>query len=125
MLLTLPSLLTPPRLKRRKTPLLLLRPPLLPLALPTRLIRLPESAIQNGQDFSYVWTIEKDSKAVLTKVTIAGRNDGYAYIASGLQPGAQVVTDALAKLKAGGKVKTRSGKPGGDKSGDAKPERPA
>ncbi|TFU03060.1 efflux RND transporter periplasmic adaptor subunit [Polymorphobacter arshaanensis] len=101
-----------------------------PLALPTRLIRLPESAIQNGQDFSYVWTIGADSKAVLTKVTIAGRNDGYAYIASGLQPGAQVVTDALAKLKAGGKVKTRAGKqtggkPGEGKSGDAKQQRPA
>lgn len=84
-----------------------------PLALPTRLIRLPESAIQNGQDFSYVWVVGKDSSAVLNKVVIAGRIDGYAYIASGLQPGAEVVTDALAKLKAGGKVRTRAGKPEG------------
>jgi len=88
-----------------------------PLALPTRLIRLPESAIQNGQDFSYVWTIDKDSSAVLTNVTLAGRIDGYAYVASGLTPGVPVVTDALAKLKAGGKVKTRGEKAGGEKAG--------
>ncbi|MGL4542699.1 MAG: efflux RND transporter periplasmic adaptor subunit, partial [Polymorphobacter sp.] len=84
-----------------------------PLALPVPAISLPESAIQNGPDFTYVWTIDAKSQAVLTKVVIAGRSDGNAYIASGLAPGAMVVTDALAKLKAGGKVKTRAGPPGG------------
>ncbi len=81
-----------------------------PLALPTRAIRLPESAIQNGPDFIYVWTVGSKAEAVLTKVTLVGRNDGNAYIATGLKPGDVVVTDALAKLKAGSKVKTRDGK---------------
>jgi multidrug efflux system membrane fusion protein len=79
-----------------------------PVATPRRMIRLPEAAVQNGQDFTYVWTVSPDNKATLTKVVLAGRVDGNAYIASGLAPGAMVITDALAKLRDGGKVKIKT-----------------
>lgn len=96
-----------------------------PLALASRVIRLPKSAIQNGPDFNYVWVINAKSEAVLTKVVLAGRLDGNAYVASGLAPGTMVVTDALAKIKAGSKVKTRAGAPDGKRGGAAQPAGPA
>jgi RND family efflux transporter MFP subunit len=75
-----------------------------PTATSSRLIRLPESAIQNGQDFTYVWVVGADSKILLTKVVIAGRADGNAFVLNGLKPGTMVVTNALAKLREGSKV---------------------
>ena len=80
-----------------------------PLGSVARQISLPEAAIQNGPDFTFVWTVAGDGTAVLTRVVVAGRADGRAYIASGLVPGAAVVTDALAKLRAGDKVGIRRG----------------
>lgn len=74
-----------------------------------RFVRLPESALQQGQDFNFVWTVGEGNKAVLTKVEIAGRQGGQVYLAGGVAPGTLVVTDALAKLKAGGVVKARTG----------------
>lgn len=82
-----------------------------PLAASRRLIRVTESAVQNGPDFSFVWAISPGNTAILTKITVAGRSDGYAYISQGLAPGTPVVTDALAKLKAGGSVRSKPKRP--------------
>ena len=78
-----------------------------PVGEPGRLVTLPESALQNGQDFTFVWTVGAGNKVALTKVAVAGRSAGQVYLAGGLTPGTLVVTDALAKLKAGGTVKPR------------------
>lgn len=80
-----------------------------PLAGAARRIAVPEAAVQNGPDFTYVWTVAPGGTAALTKVVLAGRAKGQAYIAAGLTPGDTVVTDALAKLRAGDKVKVRDG----------------
>lgn len=86
-----------------------------PLGGTARRIAIPESAVQNGPNFTFVWTVSNEGIARLTKVVVAGRSDGKAFIASGLAPGAAVVTDALAKLREGDTVKTKSanGKGGG------------
>ena len=89
-----------------------------PLASGVPLIALPEAAIQNGRDGSFVWTVGAGNKVKMTPVTIAGRAGGTAYLASGLDSGAKVVSDALAKLKAGDAVRVKGGKrPGGGAGG--------
>jgi RND family efflux transporter MFP subunit len=93
-----------------------------PLGGGARRIAVPEAAIQNGPDFTFVWTIPTSGAATLTKVVVAGRADGKAFIASGLEPGVAVVTDALAKLREGDKVKIKGG---GQKIGGRKAPGPA
>ncbi len=78
-----------------------------PLAGARQLVGLPEAAIQNGRDGSFVWTVGADSKVAMTPVGIAGRAGGVAYLASGVAPGTRVVSDALAKLKAGDAVRVK------------------
>jgi len=87
-----------------------------PLGQGHRYLAVPEAAVQNAQDFTYVWTVGADAVVALTKVSIAGRADGRVYLTSGLAPGAHVVIDSLAKLKPGDKVRIR---------GAATPERAA
>jgi len=70
-------------------------------------IALPEAAIQTGPDFTFVWTVASDGTAALTRVVVAGRSEGRVFLASGLAPGATVVVDALAKLRAGDKVRVK------------------
>jgi RND family efflux transporter MFP subunit len=84
----------------------------LPLGASAPLIVLPEAAVQTGRDAPFVWTIGADGKVAMRDVTVAGRADGKVYIASGVTPGEQVVTDALSKLKPGDKVRTKSKMPG-------------
>lgn len=85
----------------------------LPLGAMARHIALPESAVQTGRDAPFVWTIGGDGKIAMRDVAIAGRADGKVFLASGVAPGEMIVTDALAKLRAGDKVRTRAGTPDG------------
>ena len=82
-----------------------------PLGSTRRMVTLPEAAVQNGRDGSFVWTVGPGGKVAMTPIAIAGRADGRAFVASGLTPGAQVVTDALAKLKSGDPVRIKGAKP--------------
>ncbi len=84
----------------------------MPMGAPSAQIALPESAVQTGADKPFVWLIAADGTVSMRDVAIKGRADGTAYVASGLKPGERVVTDALARLKAGDKVRTRGGPPG-------------
>ncbi len=79
-----------------------------PLGGGARRIAVPEAAVQTGPDFTFVWTVDAGGKAVLTRVVVAGRGDGKAFLASGVAPGTVVVTDALAKLRPGDPVKVRA-----------------
>ena len=112
-----------------------------PLGSPIRRIAVPEAAIQTGPDSTFVWTVNEGGAkaggggsgpsggqngggamgvAVLTPVVVAGREDGKVYIASGVAPGMLVVTDALAKLRPGDKVriKGKADGRGGDHKAD-------
>jgi multidrug efflux system membrane fusion protein len=81
----------------------------LPLGASSAMIALPEAAVQTGRDAPFVWLIGADGKVAMRDVTVAGRADGKVYLASGVAPGEQIVTDALSKLKPGDKVRTRPG----------------
>jgi multidrug efflux system membrane fusion protein len=81
----------------------------LPLGSSSPMISLPESAVQTGRDAPFVWLIGADGKVAMRDVTVAGRADGRVYLASGVAPGEQIVTDALSKLKPGDKVRTKPG----------------
>lgn len=81
----------------------------LPLGSSSQMIALPEAAVQTGRDAPFVWTIGADGKIAMRDVTVAGRADGKVYLASGVAPGEQIVTDALSKLKPGDKVRTKAG----------------
>jgi multidrug efflux system membrane fusion protein len=84
----------------------------MPLGAPVPRIALPESAVQTGRDAPFVWAIGNDGKIAMRDVTVAGRADGKVYLASGVEPGEQIVIDALSKLKPGDTVRTRGGGPG-------------
>ena len=78
-----------------------------PLGPPQAHVAVPEAAVQTGPDFTFVWTVDGAHKAVLTRVVVAGRDDGRAYLAQGVAPGMVVVTDALAKLRPGDTVRIK------------------
>jgi len=78
-----------------------------PLGTPQRLVAVTEAAVQNGRDGSFVWTVGGGNKVAMTPVSIAGRAGGRAYLASGVAPGARVITDALNKLKPGDAVRVK------------------
>ena len=69
-------------------------------------IALPEAAVQTGPDSTFVWTVA-GGKVALTPVVVAGRSDGRVFLGGGLRPGTMVVTDALAKLRPGDKVRLK------------------
>jgi multidrug efflux system membrane fusion protein len=69
-------------------------------------VALPESAVQTGRDSPFVWLIGADDTVSVRDVKVMGRADGTVFLADGLQPGERVVADALARLKAGDRVRT-------------------
>lgn len=85
---------------------------IVPLGAAVPRIALPEAAVQTGRDAPFVWAIGKDGKVQMRDVTVAGRADGRVYLASGVEPGDNIVIDALSRLKPGDKVRTKGGGPG-------------
>lgn len=82
----------------------------MPLGASSPLIALPESAVQTGREQPFVWLIGKDQTVSMRNITVKGRADGVAYLSAGLETGEQVVTDALARLKAGDKIRLNGAK---------------
>ena len=67
-------------------------------------LMVPSEALQNGTAGDYVWVVDKDSNAVVRKVT-KGFNDGTrTVITQGLNAGDTVITEGVERLKEGGKV---------------------
>ncbi len=85
----------------------------LPLGAASARIALPEAAVQTGRDAPFVWTIGAGNKVVMRDVTVAGRSDGKVYLATGVEPGENVIVDTLSKLRPGDTVRTRAGRPPG------------
>lgn len=84
-------------------------------------ITVPAVAIQQGQQGSYVWTVDPDNKAKAQPVKVARFEGDLAQIADGVSEGMQVVVEGQAKLANGTEVRT--GKPAdAAPAADAKPK---
>jgi multidrug efflux system membrane fusion protein len=74
--------------------------------------------VQSGAQGPYVFVVKPDSTVENRRVVVARTQGSDTVIASGLQPGEQVVTDGQPRLTSGAKVEIRSGGKGpGGKQG--------
>jgi membrane fusion protein, multidrug efflux system len=69
---------------------------------------VPAPAIQRGPQGTYVYLAQKDNSVKIQPVTIALSSGNSAGIATGLQPGDNVVVDGQDKLQDGSKIEARS-----------------
>lgn len=67
-------------------------------------VTVPPAAVQRGPNGSFVYTIGADRKAHLVPVTLGYQDAQTTVVASGLQPGAEVVTDGASRLSDGKRV---------------------
>ncbi len=87
-------------------------------------ILVPSSAVENGPQGKYVWVIDKSAQTAAMRPVNVLRNYKpakqveQAVIASGLQPGDEVVTEGQMRLMPGGKVRLLDNK-SGTQVGDA------
>lgn len=77
---------------------------------------VPESALQPGQQGSFVYLVE-NGKAKMQPVTVARQVEAKAVIAKGLRPGQQVVVNAPQNLRPGAPVKLMGKESGGANKG--------
>jgi multidrug efflux system membrane fusion protein len=68
-------------------------------------------AVQRGPDGTYVWVIGGDGKVQMRPVTVAQVEGAEALLASGLEPGEQVVVDGQYKLQPGSRVEKTAAPP--------------
>jgi multidrug efflux system membrane fusion protein len=66
---------------------------------------VPEAAVQPGQDGSFVYMIDPDSKVLVQAVQIARQIGSEVVIAKGIKAGDQVITEIPQALQAGGTVR--------------------
>lgn len=62
---------------------------------------VPEAAVQPGQEGSFVYLIDADSKVQVQPVKISRQIGGDVVIASGVKPGAQIITEIPQALQPG------------------------
>ena len=93
----------------------------LTLTVDPQAIVVPSQAVQTGAQGPYVFVVKPDSTVENRRVVVARTQGSDTVIASGLQPGEQVVTDGQPRLTSGAKVEIR----GGGKGPGGGPGRPA
>jgi membrane fusion protein, multidrug efflux system len=76
-----------------------------------QVVVVPTAAVQRGPNGPFVFVV-KDDKVTVSPVTVAQQNDTEAVIASGVQPGDQVVTTGFAQLSDGSRVRVSPGENG-------------
>jgi multidrug efflux system membrane fusion protein len=74
---------------------------------------VPEAAVQPGQDGSFVYLVDADSKVAVQPVQLSRQIGGDVVIASGVQAGDTVVTEIPQALRPGATVRVAEGD-GGD-----------
>ena len=75
---------------------------------------VPEAAVQPGQDGSFVYMIDPDSKVVVQPVKVARQIGNEVVIASGVKAGDQVITEIPQALQAGATVRLAGSGPAGE-----------
>ncbi|XGV97069.1 MAG: efflux RND transporter periplasmic adaptor subunit [Leptolyngbya sp. BL-A-14] len=79
---------------------------------------VPSQAVQNGPNGQFVFVVKPDMTVANVPVAVSSTIEGLAVVQKGLQPGDQVVLDGQANLIDGGKIRTKSGAPGGENAGE-------
>lgn len=81
-----------------------------------------EAAVQPGQDGSFVYLIDEESRVQVRPVKISRQIGNEVVIASGVKPGDQVITEIPQALQAGAPVRVAGaeGRPGEKKKGKGK-----
>ncbi len=65
----------------------------------TAAIVIPQSCVMEVQNKKFVYTVNKDNKALYTEITVDPQNDGNTYVVtSGLKVGDRYVTNGITKL---------------------------
>ena len=90
-------------------------------------IVLPETAVQPGQDGSFVYLMDENNKVKIQPITVARQLGAEVVIGSGVKPGDRVITDIPQALSPGATVQlagaeTKGGKGGGKGKGGKKVE---
>jgi multidrug efflux system membrane fusion protein len=70
-------------------------------------IAVPTTAVQNGQEGSYVYVVDTDRNAHVRTVTVGQPVGDLTVIEHGLEPGEQVVVDGQSRLVPGAKVEAK------------------
>jgi multidrug efflux system membrane fusion protein len=70
---------------------------------------VPAAAVMTGQQGTYVFTVQPDSTAALTPVTVEREANDLAVISGDIRPGDRVVTDGQMLLRQGARVLIRGG----------------
>jgi multidrug efflux system membrane fusion protein len=74
-------------------------------------ITVPSTAVQTGQQGTYVFVVKPDQTVELRTVTVARTSGPESVIAQGLKPGETVVTDGHLRLTAGSRITVKTGGP--------------
>lgn len=82
-------------------------------------IVVPSPAVQRGPSGAFVYLLGEDGVATLRPVTTGRQDESLAVIASGLEPGAKVITSGFSRLSDG--AKTRLAEPAESAPGGAGP----
>jgi multidrug efflux system membrane fusion protein len=69
---------------------------------------VPSAAIQNGQDGSYVFTVQPDKTVSAVMVKTGLTVDGYTALLSGVSPGQDIVLDGQSRLTNGSLISPRT-----------------
>lgn len=76
----------------------------LPLGKAMDKLIIPAQAIQTGRDQTFVYVVDKDSRAQFRKVTVLLEQDGRAAVEGELKPGEKVITEGLVRVTPGATV---------------------
>jgi multidrug efflux system membrane fusion protein len=77
---------------------------------------VPTTAVQSGQQGTYVYVIKSDNTAELRPVTVARTHGDESIIRTGVKPGETIVTDGQLRLVPGSRVSVKSGRGNSDKA---------
>jgi membrane fusion protein (multidrug efflux system) len=62
-------------------------------------IVIPQSCVSEVQNKKFVYTVNKENKAIYTEITVDPQNDGNTYVVtSGLKVGDKYITNGITKL---------------------------
>ena len=97
------------------------------LTIESEAIVLPETAVQPGQDGSFVYLIDENNKVKVQPIVVARQLGGEVVVGSGVKPGDRVITEIPQALSPGATVQlagaeTKGGKGGGKGKGGKKAE---